>query len=280
MKSTDEAGACTSRSRGASSLAMRRRVFLVLALAGAACTDGGDPAGLVGAADSGQTGAAANSTGTGGSTSVCANGTAVADPANNAALVADCEMLLSVKDSLRGTGALNWDAGTAIGEWDGVRVWASPPTRVERVRSIELRERNLTGVIPGGLGSVDGLTELKLEYNDLTGAIPAELGELDELGTLWLYGNDLTGAIPAELTEAGKLSWLDLRQNRLEGTIPSGLGDLPLRHLRLGHNELTGEIPAELGDIRGLRFLYLQDNELTARSRRSWGRCPRCRTCC
>ena len=117
MRSTDEAGACTSRSRGASSLAVRRRVFLVLALAGAACADGGDPAGLVGVTDSGGAAAADSAgSGTGGSTSVCANGTAVADPANNAALVADCEMLLSVKDSLRGTGALNWDAGTAIGE--------------------------------------------------------------------------------------------------------------------------------------------------------------------
>ena len=148
-----------------------------------ACADGGDPAGFVPEhEEADRAGAAADSTGSGGggAAGACANGTAVPNPGRYPDLVADCEVLLSVKDSLRGTGALNWDAGMAIGDWDGVTVegW--------RVTRISLRERELTGVVPGGLGSLGRLTGLELEYNHLTGAIPPELGDLDELRRLWL----------------------------------------------------------------------------------------------
>ena len=100
--------------------------MVAVALALAACTDGGDPLGFVaGPPDPGQEESRerAAASGAGGSmagTSVCAAGSAVADAANNTELVADCDVLLSVRDSLRGTGSLNWDANTAIGEWNGV----------------------------------------------------------------------------------------------------------------------------------------------------------------
>ena len=42
----------------------------------------------------------------------CATGAAVPDAANNPGLVADCAILLAVKDTLRGTAALNWSADT------------------------------------------------------------------------------------------------------------------------------------------------------------------------
>ena len=38
----------------------------------------------------------------------CANGTAVTDPGTNRGLVHDCEALLAVKDTLRGTATLDW----------------------------------------------------------------------------------------------------------------------------------------------------------------------------
>ena len=46
--------------------------------------------------------------------SACATGTAVADPANNPGLVADCDTLLSVLDTLAGTPTLNWSASLPI----------------------------------------------------------------------------------------------------------------------------------------------------------------------
>ena len=45
----------------------------------------------------------------------CAVDGAVASPANNPGLVADCNVLLAARDTLEGTGTLNWSASTYIG---------------------------------------------------------------------------------------------------------------------------------------------------------------------
>ena len=82
--------------------------------------------------------------------SLCAAGTAVPDAANNPGLVADCDALLAARDTLAGTATLNWSASTAIGEWDGVTLGGSP----QRVTTLDLRERQLTGTIPAQLGSL------------------------------------------------------------------------------------------------------------------------------
>ena len=64
----------------------------------------------------------------------CATGSAVANPANNPGLVADCEALLSSRDTLAGTGTLDWSASTPIANWDGVTVDGTP----QRVTSLSL----------------------------------------------------------------------------------------------------------------------------------------------
>ena len=52
----------------------------------------------------------------------CANGAAVPNSANNPGLVSDCEALLGARDTLAGSGSLNWSATIPIGQWDGVTV--------------------------------------------------------------------------------------------------------------------------------------------------------------
>ena len=47
-------------------------------------------------------------------------GLAVPDQANNPGLMRDCITLLELKDTLRGTAALNWMASTTIATWEGV----------------------------------------------------------------------------------------------------------------------------------------------------------------
>ena len=98
----------------------------------------------------------------------CADGTAVTSPGDNLGLVHDCEVLVDGKDTLRGTGALNWATGTAISSWDGVTT-AGTPTRVTKV---ELDNESLTGSIPAGLGTLFELTHLDLSSNSLTGGHP------------------------------------------------------------------------------------------------------------
>ena len=105
----------------------------------------------------------------------CSNGTAVPNPTSNAELVADCNALLAMRDTLVGNGGtqLNWSTSRSIlFEWDGVN---APGTRVTWVG---LSGRSLKGRIPAQLGNLTGLVSLDLSNNDLAGEIPEELGNL------------------------------------------------------------------------------------------------------
>ena len=125
----------------------------------------------------------------------CDNATAVTSPGINRGLVKDCESLLGSKNTLRGTGILNWSAETAVTGWEGVTVTG------DRITKVKLDDENLTGTIPQALGNLPELTHLDLSDNSLTGSIPRELTYLDNLQVLRLSGNSLTGCIPEELKD-------------------------------------------------------------------------------
>ena len=173
-------------------------------------------------------------------------------------IVADCEALLSSRNTLGGNIALNWDKNLSIGEWQGVKLADG------RVVELEVSNLGLTGVIAGELGSLVSLQRLDLSSNQLTGEIPADLGNLSALEIIDLEFNDLTGKIPTELGNLSNLEELDLRENQLDGGIPTELGNLHKLHsLFLHSNKLTGTIPAELGNLYNLQILSLASNELT-----------------
>ena len=190
----------------------------------------------------------------------CDQGIAIPTPDVLPALVADCKILLALKDTLAGTADLNWSGERLMFFWEGVRLgWG-------RVWQIQLNDRELTGSIPPELSGLTGLTALFLADNELTGSIPPELGALAELWVLDLGGNRLTGRIPAELGGLDKLQYLVLSGNELSGRIPPELGALSaLRDLDLEDNRLTGPIPRELGELRELRDLVLAENALSGR---------------
>ena len=125
----------------------------------------------------------------------CENGTAVADPAANPGLVADCEALLAMRDALAGTATLNWRAGAAMSGWDGVTLAGTP----QRVTQLSLASRSLTGELSGLLGELTALTQLRLNGNQLTGHIPWALTQLPSLTHLYLAGNPLSGCVPPAL---------------------------------------------------------------------------------
>ena len=87
---------------------------------------------------------------------LCADRGAVSEPANNPGLVSDCDTLLAVRDTLAGSGSLNWSADTPISQWYGVTVTGSPL----RVTKLTLIGRELTGEIPGELGNLTNLQSL------------------------------------------------------------------------------------------------------------------------
>ena len=151
-------------------------------------------------------------------------------PSTSPELLADCTLLLAVKDTLAGDAPLNWHAAIPVGSWEGVTVGG---TR-ERVSGLDLHNKMLNGRIPPELGKLEGLVDLNLGNNHLTGPIPPELGRLVRLRGLSLDYNSLTGVVPAELGQLGRLDSLWLRENRLTGPVSPALSDVrdhDLRHL-------------------------------------------------
>ena len=179
--------------------------------------------------------------------SVCADSAAVSDYTGTG-IVSDCDILLSVHDTLAGTRSLNWSADIPMAQWEGITL-GSNPTRVTR---LHLYAKGLSGTIPSALGSLSNLNWLELSSNQLTGEIPSELGNLSNLRWLILPGNQLTGEIPSELGSLSNLNTLELSFNQLTGEIPSELGGLSnLTSLYLKENRFTGCIPAGLQGVPG-----------------------------
>ncbi len=148
-------------------------------------------------------------------------GSAVTDTSNTG-LVADCEYLLGMKDTLRGSASLNWSASLPITGWTGVSLGGTP----QRVTIVKLQKQNLTGSIPSGIGSLEKLQDLWLYTNELTGPLPAELGNLSELETLMLSYNNLSGQIPEALNNL-TLERLWLKGNDFTGCMPANLLNVP-----------------------------------------------------
>ena len=162
----------------------------------------------------------------------CDDGATVPDPDDNPGLVADCKVLLGLRDELAGMAYLDWESGSPISGWHGVTISGSP-SRVSELKLtgsvfLELRPsgNRLTGQIPAELAQLTQLTRLRLEQNQLTGPIPPGLAQLTRLRWLSLKDNRLTGAIPPELSRLTQLHWLDLERNKLTGPIPSELSQL------------------------------------------------------
>ncbi len=128
----------------------------------------------------------------------CTQETLGVDPAANVGLAGDCDTLLAIRDALAGTASLNWSAGTALTDWDGVTVSGAP----KRVTGLSLASRGLTGTIPPALGALTELRELRLDGNSLTDVIPSKLDQLTKLTHVYLTWNDLRGCIPPALDAA------------------------------------------------------------------------------
>ena len=176
----------------------------------------------------------------------CSTGGAVQGAVDYPELVADCEVLLRLRDALAGSVVLNWAAETAISEWDGVTVGGSPM----RVTELALDDMELDGSLPEELGMLARLEVLSLSGNGLTGSIPAELGTLGDLKELSVDGNQLNGEIPAELGSLVGLQLLVLSNNQLSGSLPVELGRLAnLVELKLAGNSLIGCVPLALQDV-------------------------------
>ena len=130
----------------------------------------------------------------------CSSGVAVTNPQTNTGLVADCESLLGLRGTIRGSGKLNWTAGKAMSDWMGVTVSGTP----QRVTGLNLANLGLDGELSGLLGELTGLTTLNLSGNALTGMIPSKL-ELLSLTSVTL-DETFEGCAPPGLNTASGLT--------------------------------------------------------------------------
>ena len=191
---------------------------------------------------------------------ICSQDNVIPDPGANPVLVADCEILLRIRNALGTSVEFTWDEKSPITHWNAIRVAGSTP----RITELHLPNRALTGSIPPELGELTGLRVLDLSNNILVGNIPSEIGELTSLVRLNLSRNQMTGGITPELGQLVEIQYMNLDWNRLGGQIPPQLRTLErVQHLGLGANQLTGPIPLEMQDVKFLRTLNLYGNELT-----------------
>ncbi|CAN6372508.1 unnamed protein product [Urochloa humidicola] len=86
--------------------------------------------------------------------------------------------------------------------------------------SIDLSSNQLTGRIPEGIASLDGVINLNLSWNQLSGEIPNNIGGMQSLESLDLSENMIHGDIPQSLATIAYLSYMDLSDNNLTGRIP------------------------------------------------------------
>ncbi len=136
----------------------------------------------------------------------CREGDVVPNPEANSGLVADCETLMGLRDTLAGPTLLNWGAGTPLEQWAGVQVSGEP--------------RRVTGLkfeFWYGAYSDDSL--------QLIGRVPPAIADLDQLQTLDLSGHTFFDEIPRELERLAQLRELNLRLHRgawMSGCLSAG----------------------------------------------------------
>ncbi|XP_057768818.1 probable inactive leucine-rich repeat receptor-like protein kinase At1g66830 [Salvia miltiorrhiza] len=114
-----------------------------------------------------------------------------------------------------------------------------------RVTSISLSGKNLTGYVPSEIGALASLAFLDLSRNSFGGPLPHQIANLQSLVHLDISSNNFSGSLPQGLINLANLrGTLNLSCNSFSGEIPASFGKLPMTvSLDLRRNNLSGEIP-------------------------------------
>lgn len=171
--------------------------------------------------------------------------------------------LLALKAAITAdpTGALDsWlESDATPCHWSGIHCIRN------RVISLYLPNKNLTGYMPSELGFLNSLTRLNLAQNNFSKPIPAHIFNATNLVYLDLSHNLFSGPIPSEIKTLKNLTHLDLSSNLLNGSLPEFLLDLRALTgtLNLSFNQFSGEIPAMYGHFPVMVSLDLRNNNLS-----------------
>ncbi|THU49668.1 hypothetical protein C4D60_Mb06t11960 [Musa balbisiana] len=171
------------------------------------------------------------------------------------------------------------------------------------LRNLELRDNQLTGVVPRSLVELKSLSKVTLTNNLLQGPVPVfpdsvtvdlvpgsesfclvSAGECDDRVTLLLSiarsfgypkrfaenwkGNDPCGWLGINCDADGNITVINFSRMSLNGTIsPDFSAFTSLQRLLLPNNNLTGTIPSTLTNLTSLKELDVSNNML-------WGKIP------
>lgn len=143
-----------------------------------------------------------------------------------------------------------------VGREDGIKI--DVPQRI--VNRLELRQRLVSGEVPGEFSLLYYLQHLDLENNQLVGGLPTPLYKLFNLQTLFLEQNSLTNV--DNLGEYRHLEHLALSKNSFQGPLPESFKNLKkLRTLYLHTNSFTGEVFDIIKDFKSMELLDIAFNE-------------------
>ncbi|GAB4840327.1 Zygote arrest protein 1 [Ancistrocladus abbreviatus] len=132
-----------------------------------------------------------------------------------------------------------------------------PPSlgSLSQLRHVNLRNNRFYGPLPVELFQAQGLQSLVLYGNFLSGSLPSVIGKLNYLQNLDLSQNLFNGSLPTSIVQCSRLRTLDLSQNNFSGPLPNGFGtNLSLLvKLDLSYNRFSGSIPSDLGNLSNLQ---------------------------
>ncbi len=137
--------------------------------------------------------------------------------------------------------ASDWLLNCEPCSWEGIFC-----DKNERVISISLSNRNLTGALLLNEDDLPFLKRLQLSNNNIGGSLPEALFAHPALKQIDLSENYFEGELPPNTGEAMALLQLKINNNLLKGSLPSALGTGSLVFFDATVNDLSGCIPESL----------------------------------
>ncbi|BFG15510.1 hypothetical protein CerSpe_017840 [Prunus speciosa] len=192
----------------------------------------------------------------------------------------DAAVMLKLAEGLKSTPN-SWSTSTAYCNWEGIKCDAS-----NRVTSINLASKSLSGSLPSNLNSLTQLTTLSLRRNSLSGPFPS-LANLSSLQEIYLDNNNFTSipsgcfqglsslqvlsmsqninldpwVFPTELIQASSLVTLAAGNSNLYGSLPDMFDSFPsMQSLRLSYNNFSGFLPKSFSGS-GIQNLWLNNQQ-------------------
>ncbi|GJZ11526.1 leucine-rich repeat protein [Tanacetum coccineum] len=201
--------------------------------------------------------------------------------------------------------ALGGSIPDTLGHWKSLTVFYSgscnlygsiPPSifNLSHLVELSLLDNHLTGNLPSEIGvMLPNLEYLQLRNNELTGVLPPSLSNCSKLGYLEMSSNNFSGKLTIDFSKLKDISIIRLSYNNfhgrgeaydmrfidslknctrlvslgvvncnLRGVLPISIGNLSdqLKFLSLGYNQLFGSLPSSIGSLVGLSTLRLPSN--------------------